>query len=181
MCHILVKFVTISLRFSLLDQVQPEMSGTHQRILLELTQPIYTEQYLHQHQTLQSTQQQKGTYKHYTYVPHHTRHHCGQYSHYTRERVCHDIESVMSGADLHTDVLICMYQELSMTWSLGEIWRFTWYSNYMCNTMSQSENWRKSSGGRRVDPSIVCSWGEIPLDTDLPACKSTSLDQCNPI
>ena len=32
--------------------------------------------------------------------------------------------------------VFCMYQELSMTWPLGEIWRFTWYSNYMCNTMS---------------------------------------------
>ena len=54
----------------------------------------------------------------------------------------------------------------------------TWYSNSMRGTMSQAKNWRNSSDGGRVDPSVVCSWDKAPLDTDLPA--STSLDQCNP-
>ena len=52
----------------------------------------------------------------------------------------------------------------------------TWYINNMCTTVSQPEYRRNSSGGGRVNLSIVCSWGKVPLDTDLPASTATSLN-----
>ena len=52
----------------------------------------------------------------------------------------------------------------------------TRYIDSMCDAMSQSVNRRDSSGGGGVDPSIVWSWGEVPLDSDLPASTTTSLD-----
>ena len=73
---------------------------------------------------------------------------------------------------LTSDKLQCGHCKGERNRDTTSAFRQTWYCDGMCSSVSQSENRRNSSGGGRVDPSTVCSWGKVALDTDLPSTTS---------